>query len=47
MTYFIASSSSLPDGHAVRRTASHEIDRSTPANSPHLAAVGLPKSSSS
>jgi integrase len=37
MTYFIASSSSRPpDGHAVRRTASHEIDRSTPEISPHL-----------
>src|SRR6266516_1713696 len=30
MTYFIASSSSLPDSHALRRTASHEIDSSTP-----------------
>src|SRR4029453_9362414 len=27
MTYFIASSSSRPDGHAVKRTTSHEIDR--------------------
>jgi hypothetical protein len=30
MTYFIASSSSLPDSHALRRTASQEIDSSTP-----------------
>jgi Domain of unknown function (DUF932) len=30
MTYFIASSSSLPDGHALRRTTSQEIDSSTP-----------------
>src|SRR6266498_2932754 len=29
MTYFIASSSSLPDSHAVRRTTSQEIDSST------------------
>src|SRR5574341_889049 len=39
MTYFIASSSSLPqDGDAVRRTASQEIDSSIPEN---LAAPGL------
>src|SRR6266851_8644652 len=30
MTYFIASSSSLPDSHALRRTTSQEIDSSTP-----------------
>ena len=29
MTYFIASSSSLSDRHAVRRTENREIDRST------------------
>src|SRR5258708_22773317 len=31
MTYFIASSSSLPDSHALRRTTSQEIDSSRAA----------------
>src|SRR5215469_3377823 len=40
MTYFIASSSSLPDGHALRRTTSQEIDRSWAATCTQSAATG-------